>query len=112
MGSREKAKKFLEVSRTHNHYSTIIDVALSYFITKAEQEGNPCADYMKKLMSDYHEQLAGAIDITEGTYADTFSDDELDELIVLYGSPVIAKLRGLTSDISDRTIEKYTSEKS
>ena len=42
---------------------------------------------------------------------DTFSlngfDDELEELIVMHKNPVLERLRGLTNEISQRTIEKY-----
>ena len=107
MGSRQKAKEFLEMSRTHEHYSTIIDYALKFFILRAEQENSPCADYLKEIQEDYHEQLANAIEVTEGVYSEIFSDDELEELIVMHQNPVMEKLRGLTADISNKTIEEY-----
>ncbi len=107
MGSKQKAKEFLEVSRTHEHYSTIVEQSLKYFITKAEQEKPECADYLRKLQTDYKEQFKEAIDITEQVYADIFTDDELDELIVMHRNPTLLKLRGLTADISDKTIDQY-----
>ncbi len=107
MGSKQKAKEFLDMSRTHEHYSTIIDYALQFFILRAEQENKQCADYLKGLQKDYHEQLANAIAVTEKVYSEIFSDEELEELIVMHKNPVMEKLRGLTSDISDRTIEEY-----
>lgn len=107
MGSKQKAKEFLEMSRTHEHYSTIIDYALKFFILRAEQENPPCADYLKKIQQDYHEQLANAIAVTEKVYSEIFSDEELDELIVMHQNPAIEKLRGLTGDISNRTIDEY-----
>jgi len=107
MGSKYKAKEFLEKSRTHEHYSTIIENALRFFIAQAELEKPECAEYIKKLQDDYKEQFADAIDVTEMVYAEIFSDDELDELIVMHANPTLEKLRGLTQEISDRTIAKY-----
>ena len=71
MGNKQKAKEFLEVSRTHEHYSTIIEQALKYFIAKAEQEKSDCVDYMKKLQTDYKEQFKEAFltfDIPDDDY--------------------------------------------
>lgn len=107
MGSKQKAKQFLETSRTHEHYSTIIEEALKFFIAKAETENKEFADYLRKMQTDYKEQFKEAIDVTEQVYADIFTDDELDELIVMHQNPTLLKLRGLTADISDRTIENY-----
>ncbi len=107
MGSKEKSKEFLKVSRTHEHYSTIIEEALKYFIAKADEENKEIAEYLRKMQSDYKVQFKEAIDITEQVYADIFSDDELDELIVMHQNPTLLKLRGLTADISDKTIENY-----
>ena len=107
MGSKGKAKEFLEVSQTHEHYSTIIENTLMFFIATAEQENKEFAEYLKKMQSDYKDQFANAIDMTELVYAEIFSDDELEELIVMHQNPVLEKLRGLTSEISQRTIEKY-----
>jgi len=108
MGSKEKSREFLEVSRTHEHYSTIIEEALKYFVSKAEEENKEIAEYLRKMQSDYKTQFKEAIEITEQVYADIFSDDELDELIVMHRNPTLLKLRGLTADISDKTIENYS----
>jgi len=108
MGSKEKSKEFLQVSRTHEHYSTIIEQALKFFIAKAETEKKECADYLRKLQTDYKDQFKEAIEVTEQVYADIFSDDELDELIVMHQNPTLLKLRGLTADISDKTIDNYS----
>lgn len=107
MGSKQKAREFLEVSRTHEHYSAIVEQSLRFFIAKAEQEKPECVDYLKKLQTDYKDQFQQAIDVTEQVYADIFTDAELEELIVMHQNPTLLKLRGLTSEISDRTISQY-----
>jgi len=106
MGSKEKARELIEVSRAHQHYSTIVELALTYFIGKAEKEGSPLAAELKKLKTEYKEQFARAIEVTEQVYCQIFTDEELDELIVLHSNPAIAKLRGLTTEIFDRSLGK------
>ncbi|MBS1105169.1 MAG: hypothetical protein H6Q91_671, partial [Deltaproteobacteria bacterium] len=39
MASREIARRFLEESEAHKHYSSIVECTLTYFIHKAEMEG-------------------------------------------------------------------------
>ncbi len=108
MASREKARLFLEVSETHQHYSSTIDYALTFFIAKAEKEGNPrfAAD-LRKAKGEYHTDFAKAIEITEQVYAEVFSDEELDDLIILHSNPATKKLRTLGADIMNRVLEKY-----
>lgn len=107
MGSKEKAKRLLEVSDAHKHYSSIIDYALAYFIAKADKEGKPVAEDLKRMKAEYDEHFAAAIGVTEEVYSEIFSDEELDELIVLHTNPAIDKLRGLGSEIFNRVLEKY-----
>jgi hypothetical protein len=40
MASKEKTRQFMEASDSHKHYSEIVDYTLTYFIHKAEREGN------------------------------------------------------------------------
>ncbi len=109
MGSRRKAKQFLEASDTHKHYSEIVDYVLAYLITRAEQEGrNQFAADLKKEKSEYQTDFAKAIEITEEVYCDIFSDEELNDLIVLHSNPAIEKLRGLTPEIMNKILEKYS----
>lgn len=107
MGSKQKARQLLEASDAHKHYSSIIDNALVYFIANAEKEGKPVAEELKKIKSEYDEQFAEAIGLTEDIYAEVFTDEEMDELMVLQTNPAMAKLRGLTSDIFNRILEKF-----
>jgi len=107
MGSQEKAEKLLEVSNTLEHYSDLIDHALSYFIARAEKDNSPFADYLKTVKDGYHDEFSNAVEITGEVYSEMFSDEELDELIVLTSNPAMEKLRGLTSKIVDRVFEKY-----
>ena len=108
MGSKERAKQFLAVSETHKHYSNIVDYTLTYFIAKAEKEGNQIADDLKKLKDTYQTEFEKAIEITEDVYCEIFSDEELDELTVLHSTPSLIKLRGLTSEIMNKVLEKYS----
>jgi len=107
MGSKTKVKEFLEASETHQHYNSIVDFTLTFFIAKAEKEGNPIAEELKKVKAAYQDEFAGAIEITEEVYAEIFNDEELQDLIVLHTTPAIKKLRGLTSDIMNRILKKY-----
>jgi len=108
MGSKRKAKQLLEASEAHKHYSSIVDLALTYFIVKAEHEGNPLAEDLKKLKQEYKDEFARAIEMTEDVYCEIFTDEEMDELILLHTNAAIQKLRGLTSDIFDRVLEKFS----
>ena len=108
MASREKARRFLEESESHQHYSSIVEYALAYFTAKAEKEGNArfAAD-LRKARGEYHEEFQQAIEITEQVYAEIFSDEELDDLIVLHSNPALKKARALTADIMNQILEKY-----
>lgn len=111
MGSMEKAKAFLETSDTLRLYSEIIDSMMLYFIHRTEKEGNqPLADELKKLKNSYMDDFTDALEITEKVYCDIFTDDELQELIVMHSTPALEKLRGLTPKIMDRFFEKYTAK--
>jgi hypothetical protein len=108
MASREKTRQFLEESESHKHYSSIVECALTYFITKAEKEGNTrFADDLRKAKQDYHEEFKWAIELTEQVWAELFTDEELDDLIVLHSNPALKKARALTADIFNRILEKY-----
>ncbi|MFO8009314.1 MAG: hypothetical protein R6U89_00725 [Dehalococcoidia bacterium] len=108
MASKEKARALLEASNNIEHYSEMIDHALKYFIAKLEKEGNPCVDELRKLRDTYPADFANAVEITGEVYGEMFTDDELDELIVLNTNPAMEKLRGLTSEIMKRVFEKYS----
>jgi hypothetical protein len=108
MASREKARQFLEESEAHQHYSNIVECALTYFIAKAEKEGNArfAAD-LRTAKQGYHEEFQKGVELTEAVYAGTFTDEELDDLIILHANPALRKARALTSDIFSSIIEHY-----
>jgi hypothetical protein len=108
MGTKEKARKFLEVSETHAFYSTIIDYVLAYFIARAEKEGNPSfVDDLKRAKQGYTEDFEKAIEVTEEVYCEMFSDEELNDMTVMHTTPAIKRLRGLTPEIMNKVLEKY-----
>ena len=108
MGSRAKARQFLEGSESHEHYSSIVEFALTYFIARAEKEGNTrfAAD-LRKAKEEYHEEFKQAIDVTELVYAEIFTDEELDDLIFLHSNPALKKARAMTADIVNQILQKY-----
>jgi hypothetical protein len=108
MASREKVRRFLEESEAYKHYSNIVECALTYFIAKAEKEGNSrFADDLREAQRGYHEAFQKGVDVTEEVYAETFTDEELDDLIILGGNPALKKARQLTSDIFDSIVKHY-----
>ncbi len=108
MGSREKARQFLQESEAHQHYSSIVEYALTYFIAKAEMQGNTrFAEDLRKAKAEYHEDFQNAVDVTELVYADIFTDEELDDLIILHMNPALKKARALTADIVKAILQKY-----
>jgi hypothetical protein len=112
MASREKARKFLEASDSHRHYSEIIDLALMYFITKASKEGNTrFAEDLKKAKEDYGKDFNQAIEITESVYCEMFTDDELDNLIILHSNPAMSKARDTASSIVGKILDRYSEAK-
>ena len=108
MASREKARQFLQESESHKHYSNIVECALTYFIAKAEKEGKArfAAD-LRTAKQGYHEEFQKGVELTEDVYAATFTDEELDDLIILHANPALRKARALTSDIFNSIIEHY-----
>jgi len=109
MASKEKARQFLQASESHKHYSEIIDLALTYFITKAEKEGNTrFAEDLKQAKEAYKKDFNQAIEITESVYSEMFTDDELDNLIILHSNPAMSKARETASEIVGKILEKYS----
>jgi preprotein translocase subunit SecA len=108
MASREKARRFLEESEAHKHYSSIVECTLTYFIAKAEKEGNArFADDLRKAKQGYHDEFQQGVELTEQVYADTFTDEELDDMIVLHSNPALRKARALTSEIFNTILKQY-----
>lgn len=108
MGSREKVTQFLEESEAHRHYEGIVDYALAYLVAKAEKEGkSQFAADLAQMRSEYKEDFASAVAMTEEVFCEVFDDEELDNLIVLHSNPAIKKLRGLNSDIMGQILRAY-----
>ena len=109
MGTKEKARTFLETSEAPEHFWRIIEFTLTYFIAKAEKEGNSqFAQLLKQAREEYKEDFDKALNITEDVYCEIFDDEELDELIVMHSTTPITKLRALTPKIMDTILEKYS----
>jgi hypothetical protein len=108
MGSREKVRQFLEESEAHRHYEGIVDYALAYLVAKAEKEGrSEFAADLARMKGEYKEDFANAVAMTEGVFCEIFSDEELDNLIVLHSNPATKKLRGLNSEIMGQILREY-----
>ena len=58
MGSEELAQELAEDSSLQEHYAAIGEHVLAYFITKAENEGNPCVDHLKRIKDEYRDELS------------------------------------------------------
>jgi hypothetical protein len=110
MTSKQKAKQFLEVSSIAKHTSSQIGYALIYLIARAENGGSPLANDLRDLKEEYQDELEGVLDITVEVVSEVFTDDELDELIVLHSNPTLDKLRGLTPEIIQRVLEKFSKQ--
>jgi hypothetical protein len=109
MASREKARRFLEASDSHKHYSEIVEYTLTFFITKAEGEGKTrFADDLREAKEEYGEDFNRAIEATEAVYCEMFTDEDLDNLIVLHSNPSLTKARDLTGSIMNKILEKYS----
>jgi len=109
MASRERAKRFLEVSDSHKHDSEIVEYTLTFFITKAEREGNTrFAEDLKRAKEEYKEAFDKAFEVTEAVHCEMFTDEELDDLTVLHSNPALKKARDTAGDIMSRILEKYS----
>lgn len=108
MASREKTRQFLDESEAHKHYSNIVACTLTYFIHKAEMQGNArFANDLRAARLGYHEEFKMGIELTEQVYADLFTDEEMEDLIVLNSNPALKKARALTADIFNAILEQY-----
>lgn len=107
MASREKTRRFLEESDSHAHYASIVEYTFTYFIGKAEKSGNAqfAAD-LRKAREEYHEDFKAGIEITEDVYSEVFTDEELDNLIVLHQNPALRKSRAVAPEIMRKIGEK------
>jgi hypothetical protein len=109
MASRERTKKFLEASDSHKHYSEIVDYTLTYFISKAEREGSTrFAEDLKRAKEQYKEEFNEAFEVTEAVHCEMFTDEELDDLILLHSNPALKKARDAAGDIMNKILEKYS----
>jgi hypothetical protein len=110
MASKEKVRRFREESESHNHYSSIVECTLTYFIAKAKTDGNArLAADLEQAKAEYHKEFEQALQLTEDVHAELFTDEELDDLIVLHSNPALKKARALTSDIFNEVLERYLS---
>ena len=110
MASKEKVRQFLKDSDSHAHYSSIVECALTYFIHKAKSEGNlRFAADLERAKSEYHNEFAQAVAITEHAYADMFTDEELDNLILLHANPALKKARATTVDLFHSILQQFES---
>jgi hypothetical protein len=108
MGSSEKVRQFLEESEAHKHYEGIVEYALTYLVAKAEKEGKAqFAAELDQMKGEYREDFANAVAMTEAVFCDLFSDEELDNLIVLHSNRAIKKLRALSSEIIGKVLTRY-----
>ena len=109
MGSREKVRQFLEESEAHRHYEGIVEYALTYLVAKAEKEGKSAfAADLSQMKTEYREDFANAVAMTEAVFSEIFSDEELDNLIVLHSNPATKKLRALNSEIMGKILREYS----
>ena len=109
MASRERTKRFLEVSDSHKHYSEIVEYTLTYFITKAEREGaTRFAEDLRREKEEYKEDFNKAFEVTEAVHCEMFTDEELDDLTVLHSNPSLKKARDAAGDIMSKILEKYS----
>ncbi|MFN7950451.1 MAG: hypothetical protein U0610_01910 [bacterium] len=108
MASIEKTREYLRESESHAHYSSIVEFALTYFIAKAKNDGNErFAAELQQAKDEYHHDFQQAIAITEYVYSETFTDEELDDLIFLHSNPALRKARAQTAQIMSHILEKY-----
>lgn len=106
MATIQKTRQFLEESELHQHYASIVEYTLTYFIAKAESEGNTnFARELKRAKDDYQQEFAKGIEMTEEVYSELFTDDELDNLIILNLNPAMKKARAMTSEIMKKISE-------
>lgn len=107
MATTEMARRFIEEADVYRQYSSIIEDTLTVFIAKAEKEGNPrfAAD-LRNAKATYHPDFQKAIEITQQVYAEAFTDEELNDLIVLHNNPALRKARTLGADLVNQILEK------
>ena len=110
MASTDKVRQFLQDSEAHAHYGSIVEFTLSYFIQRAKRDGNArfAAD-LERARSEYHNEFAQAVAITEHVYADLFTDEELDDLIILHANPALKKARAMMADLLRTILEQLES---
>lgn len=108
MASLAKVRQFLDESDTHRHYASIVGYTLTYFIHKAEREGNRrLADDLRKAESEVADEFRKGIEITEEVYREIFTDEELDNLILLHKNSALTKARAMAPEIMNKILERH-----
>lgn len=107
---REKIKEYLKVSGATSGMTDVIEVANNYLLDQLK--GEHSADDMKdivKLNEKYLLLVRGRIDEFQekfvNLYAEHFTEEDMDALIVFHNSPVAQKMREVGSKILPRAVE-------
>ncbi|MCK4781319.1 DUF2059 domain-containing protein [Candidatus Parcubacteria bacterium] len=93
----EKVKKFLEVSESRKQYVLIVEHMITQIRTEIGNE--EVLDKFSEVMNAVGVKIMDAI---EKIYADLFSDEEIDELILLHSSPMAIRSRELQPKILEK----------
>ena len=100
MASSEKVKKLFEEAEIKKQYFMLIDQITDQMKVNLTQEddeyGAMTTEYDKRTNKFMSEKLFG---LAERVYAEFFSDQEIDELIVINNSPVFIRFRNMMPEI-------------
>jgi hypothetical protein len=111
MASIEKAKLFVAVSALNTQYGQILE-ALQRMEGKYKNKGDKAAvEYVQEMTGKARGAYEKMIEQMAQNFAEQFTDEELDELIGIYGRPVMQKLKskrsvGMIAETYERVLKE------
>ncbi len=105
MASKEKVQQFFEAAEVVEQYSEMISQISSQakvYFSEDDDDAIIAIEYKERCKKVIGKKL---FDFAGKIYQELLTDEELDELIVIYTSPVFVRLRRLAPELSQKMIE-------
>lgn len=108
MASKEKVLEFIEATEIIKQYMPIMEIMNIQIISDIENEA--LSTEIKNIEERILElQMEKVTEFLTTVYGEILSNREIDELIVLYSSPIYKRMIGLAPKTFERAVKYFTS---
>lgn len=87
----EAAGELFEVMNPGDHTTKVLNQIVEMQIASMKQQGIPCIDLLKPIMNSFYQKRLNRDEMKKHTvpiYVEAYTEDEINELIAFYKSPV------------------------